>query len=286
MVASGRAPSTTVAGLPPGGGRDPDRAAAGGCELGVVIVPLWGPDEDTTDVKVLPASPRPDDRHAARLLIIEDDEPLAGLLSAHLRGAWLRRHRRPDRRRPPRRSCSVGTAPDLVILDINLPGETGWSVAAQRRPMRRPVARRSSSRAPWPSARPACASSASPATCRSRSRSTPSARPSSGCWTRRHADRDRPPDPRHPRCRRRHLVRLHRGLRPGESMSALELVAALATALRLRLPDVGAAAPRGLLNRAPHRSASAAGLRGRDHPDHAGPRPLHRTGSWRASGRS
>jgi hypothetical protein len=51
MVASGGAPSTTIGGL---------RLAAAALEVvqplaaerGVVIVPLWGPDEDATDIIV------------------------------------------------------------------------------------------------------------------------------------------------------------------------------------------------------------------------------------------
>jgi two-component system OmpR family response regulator len=64
---------------------------------------------------------------SADILIVEDDEPLAGILSAHLtaRGyqvtvastaelalEWLADTLRPD----------------VVLLDINLPGDTGWSV--------------------------------------------------------------------------------------------------------------------------------------------------------------
>ena len=63
----------------------------------------------------------------AWLLIVEDDETLADLLSAHLRAHDFAVTVAPTAetalsllaRRPP---------PDLVLLDINLPGDTGWSV--------------------------------------------------------------------------------------------------------------------------------------------------------------
>ena len=65
--------------------------------------------------------------NGAHLLIIEDDEPLAGLLSAHLRA-----HGYLVTVAPTAEAAGVLLAeqarPDLILLDINLPGETGWSV--------------------------------------------------------------------------------------------------------------------------------------------------------------
>jgi len=64
---------------------------------------------------------------SGHLLIVEDDETLSDLLAAHLRAhgyvvtvaptAEVAQSLLADRPRP-----------DLVLLDINLPGETGWSV--------------------------------------------------------------------------------------------------------------------------------------------------------------
>lgn len=63
----------------------------------------------------------------SHLLLIEDDEPLAGLLSAHLRARGYRVTVVPTAEAA-EAVLQGGPAPDLILLDINLPGDTGWSV--------------------------------------------------------------------------------------------------------------------------------------------------------------
>ena len=84
------------------------------------------------------------------------------------------------RRRPPASSCDGGLRPALVLLDLNLPGDTGWDLlrGARDRGGRLAAGRHHERDDGQPEA--ADASSASPATCPSRSRSRRSSRPSSG----------------------------------------------------------------------------------------------------------
>jgi two-component system OmpR family response regulator len=64
---------------------------------------------------------------ARHLLIIEDDESLAGLLASHLQA-----HGYDVTVAPSAEAAEVLFAerarPSLILLDINLPGDTGWSV--------------------------------------------------------------------------------------------------------------------------------------------------------------
>ena len=64
---------------------------------------------------------------ASQILLIEDDEPLAGILSAHLRARGYDVTSAPTAEAA-QAALRSGLRPDLVLLDINLPGETGWSV--------------------------------------------------------------------------------------------------------------------------------------------------------------
>jgi two-component system, OmpR family, phosphate regulon response regulator OmpR len=61
------------------------------------------------------------------VLLIEDDEPLAGMLSAHLEAHNYRVTVAPTAEAA-QSTLAAGLHPDVVLLDINLPGETGWSV--------------------------------------------------------------------------------------------------------------------------------------------------------------
>ena len=63
----------------------------------------------------------------SRLLLVEDDEPLAGLLSAHLRARGYTVMVAPTAEAA-QDALVGGDRPDLLLLDINLPGETGWSL--------------------------------------------------------------------------------------------------------------------------------------------------------------
>lgn len=63
----------------------------------------------------------------SHVLLVEDDEALAGILAAYLRA-----HRHlvtvAGTAEAARTAMETGLRPDIVLLDINLPGDTGWSV--------------------------------------------------------------------------------------------------------------------------------------------------------------
>ena len=63
----------------------------------------------------------------AHLLLVEDDETLADLLSAHLRARDYTVTVAPTAE-VAQSLLATRPRPDLILLDINLPGETGWSV--------------------------------------------------------------------------------------------------------------------------------------------------------------
>ena len=81
------------------------------------------------------------------ILLIEDDEPLAGMLSAHLEAHHYRVTVSPTAEAA-QSTLAAGLHPDVVLLDINLPGEAAgrWSAAT---PSLEPVTRLSSSPARW-----------------------------------------------------------------------------------------------------------------------------------------
>ena len=64
---------------------------------------------------------------SAHVLLIEDDEPLSGILSAYLRTRGYDVTVSPTAEAA-LSALQAGLRPDIVLLDINLPGETGWSV--------------------------------------------------------------------------------------------------------------------------------------------------------------
>ena len=61
------------------------------------------------------------------VMLVEDDESLAELLSAHLEAHAYHVTVCPSAEAA-RSALEGGLHPDIVLLDINLPGETGWSV--------------------------------------------------------------------------------------------------------------------------------------------------------------
>jgi two-component system, NtrC family, nitrogen regulation response regulator GlnG len=67
----------------------------------------------------------------APILIVEDDEPLAALVARHLIAHGLPAEVVTSAEEAERR-LRIGPRPSLLLLDINLPGETGWSLL--RRP--------------------------------------------------------------------------------------------------------------------------------------------------------
>jgi DNA-binding response OmpR family regulator len=63
----------------------------------------------------------------ASILIVEDDEPLRSTLARHLRARGYG-VAEADSAEDALDALRGGLRPALVILDINLPGETGWSL--------------------------------------------------------------------------------------------------------------------------------------------------------------
>jgi DNA-binding response OmpR family regulator len=67
----------------------------------------------------------------SHVLLVEDDETLGGLLSVHLRARGYLVTVAPTAEIATD-LLGTGLRPDIVLLDINLPGETGWSVLRSR----------------------------------------------------------------------------------------------------------------------------------------------------------
>jgi DNA-binding response OmpR family regulator len=66
------------------------------------------------------------------VLLVEDDEALRSVLARHLRA---RNYvvLEADSSEAARRMLESGSKPSAVVLDINLPGDTGWSLLRDRR---------------------------------------------------------------------------------------------------------------------------------------------------------
>jgi DNA-binding response OmpR family regulator len=73
------------------------------------------------------------DRHlphrvgGAPILLVEDDDPLREILARHLRARGHQIHEASSAEAAAD-ALRAGLRPGLVLLDINLPGETGWSL--------------------------------------------------------------------------------------------------------------------------------------------------------------
>ncbi len=62
-----------------------------------------------------------------RVLLVEDDESLRRILVRHLRAKGYEVEEAPTAE-DAERLLAAGPRPSLVILDLNLPGETGWDL--------------------------------------------------------------------------------------------------------------------------------------------------------------
>jgi DNA-binding response OmpR family regulator len=65
--------------------------------------------------------------HPCRILLVEDDEAFADAVTRHLRARGLE-VRRAASAEEAREILGHEAPPAVVILDINLPGDTGWSL--------------------------------------------------------------------------------------------------------------------------------------------------------------
>ena len=123
LVASGRTRRTVVAGL----------------QLGDQLLPSAQRVADEAGVRLVPllARRRARRRHRRRaepcvtsnapLLLVEDDESLRRIVARHLRG---RGYDVEDvaSAEDAVRALDAGVRPSLVLLDLNLPGDTGWDL--------------------------------------------------------------------------------------------------------------------------------------------------------------
>jgi len=127
----------------------------------------------------------------ARVLLIEDDVPLATIISKHLK-ARGHEARVAASAEEATRIVRAGYRPTIVLLDINLPGESGWSFLRSGA-LDAAASRRSSWSAPPPSRPRDSASSTARATCPSHSPFPLSWRSWNATTVRRTAPKPPPP---------------------------------------------------------------------------------------------
>jgi two-component system, OmpR family, KDP operon response regulator KdpE len=68
-----------------------------------------------------------DRRVAGRVLLVEDDASFAGIVARHLRARGYEATVAPSKEAAVA-VLDAGYRPSIVLLDINLPGESGWSL--------------------------------------------------------------------------------------------------------------------------------------------------------------
>ena len=65
--------------------------------------------------------------HEAQLLLVEDDESLRRIVARHLRGQGFLVDEQASAE-DAARVLNAGLRPAIVVLDLNLPGDTGWDL--------------------------------------------------------------------------------------------------------------------------------------------------------------
>ena len=123
LVATGGAPRVVVAGLALGDQLLPS-AQRMAETAGVRLVPTWGADEEGVADRGGAAARMSD---AADVLLVEDDESLRRIVARHLRGHGFV-VKDVGSAEDAAGALERGLRPKLVLLDLNLPGDTGWDL--------------------------------------------------------------------------------------------------------------------------------------------------------------